>query len=87
MTQLVQYLLLISAQVMIAGSCDRAMCQAPCSAWSLLKILSPSLLLPLSPTHSHTHTHTLSLKEKKNEKKKRKKEKKKEEEEKKRKKK
>ena len=35
-------------QVMISGPRDRAPCRAPCSARSLLEILSPSAPLPLS---------------------------------------
>ena len=41
--------LLISAQVIISGSWDLALCQAPHSARSLLDILSLSLPLCLSP--------------------------------------
>ena len=49
--------LLISAQVMISGSCDGAPCWAPSSAWSLLEI--PRLPLP---TTSWVHVCFLSLK-------------------------
>ena len=39
--------LLISAQVMILGSWDWALGQAPCSVGTLLEILSPSPFVPL----------------------------------------
>ena len=38
--------LLISAQVLIPGSGDQALRRGPCSAWNLLKILSPSPSAP-----------------------------------------
>ena len=49
---------------MIPVSCYQAPSWTPCQVWILLKILSLSLLLPLSPAHTpsllyiHTYLHT-----------------------------
>ena len=60
--------LLVSAQVMISGSCDWALHQAPCSVESLLEVLSPPLplpiLLPSLPPSVHSYAYFLSLSQK-----------------------